>query len=127
MTPTQSALVLEVKRLREALESVTCRPTDYQFAHRWARPDGYTEALRLTDKQNKLVSTALRSPPPEAVQAMEELIEAVKFYAGESADAEWDGPKLLTFDKFGSLDADIMGPYIAKQALARYSKATEGT
>lgn len=45
--------------------------------------------------------------------------DALKFYAGETNESEWDGAKFLTFDKFGCLADDISGPIVAKEALAK--------
>lgn len=48
---------------------------------------------------------------------IEELEKALKFYAGETEEAEWFGSQLMTFDKFGGLDDSILGPHVAQEAL----------
>lgn len=48
--------------------------------------------------------------------------EALEFYAGKTKDAEWMGPELHTFDKFGGLDSEISGSYVANIALAQFDE-----
>lgn len=95
--------------------------------------DGYILGAKLSPHEKDIFREGfLYALKPEHMKLTEEvkgLIEALKFYAGRSewkdAKSEWDKAKLLSFDKFGALDADISGPYIADQALKPFEKGQD--
>lgn len=61
-----------------------------------------------------------------ALVRIEKLRDALKFYAAKTNESEWDGCKFLTFDKFGCLDEEISGPFVANRALAEDDKEAGG-
>jgi len=62
---------------------------------------------------------SLQSQLTEARERLRVVVDALKFYAAQTGESEWDGCKFLTFDKFGGLCEDISGAYVANQALAQ--------
>lgn len=74
-----------------------------------------------------LRSSARQKDLPRALEALEKMRDALKFYAGiDAKHAIWEKATLLTFDKFGGLCEQISGPKIALSALAEVEKILGG-
>ena len=90
------------------------------------RPDLLTfskaEAHHLKSDKDIVITFIEKSAYARLEKQNEILRKALFWYAGESQwkeKSEWKrDAKFLTFDKFGSLDADLADGYIAKKALS---------
>lgn len=63
---------------------------------------------------------------PSLLQVIKMQDEALMFYSGEAKDAEWNGPTLVAYDKFGGLAEEISGPKVAKMVRAKALKILAG-
>lgn len=68
--------------------------------------------------ENEMNIAEARTALPFFVKLAMRYREDLKFYTGKTREAQWDGPKLLTFDKYGGLCEEISGSFVADAALA---------
>jgi hypothetical protein len=58
--------------------------------------------------------------PPDVAEMVRDMRRALEFYAGKAKDGWWEENRFMACDKFGGLDAEIAGPRVALDTLARW-------
>jgi len=91
-----------------------------------ANVGGYKFGDTENDKNASFIAAANPDTMLKLIAAMRVYREALRSYAGKGKYSEWEGPKYLTFDKFGALCAETMGPWEAEQSLAEADKILLG-
>ena len=75
---------------------------------------------RAIDCRNAMIGI---DDPAEYIQSnnlrIQELEDALQFYAGMSGDSTWERNQFISFDKFGGLDEEYSGPKLAIRVLGK--------
>lgn len=101
----------ELKEIKERADKAT--PGPWSMEHCDYALGGFLDDLFIAHAREDI---------PKLVAEIDRLRKALKFYAGMSNDARWEGPTLLTFDKYGGLCEEISGPCVARAALGEGEK-----